>query len=256
MTPPVASVNILPTMYALILAGGKGERLRPLTDKLPKPMIALAGQPLLWHQVRWLRRCGVTDVVFLVGYLAEAVADYFGDGSAYGICAHYSREETPLGRGGALRKGLAMTPDGADEPVIAINGDIITEVDLGRLLADYRARAAANPDHLATILTVGMTSTYGIVDTDSAGLVRDFREKAPLPYAINGGVYVFNPAIREWLPERGDHEDTTFPTLAEQGRMSAVHTDEFWRSVDSMQDMADAERHLTGRSVAGHQAVR
>ena len=177
MTPPVASVNILPTMYALILAGGKGERLRPLTDKLPKPMIALAGQPLLWHQVRWLRRCGVTDVVFLVGYLAEAVADYFGDGSAYGICAHYSREETPLGRGGALRKGLVMTPDGADEPVIAINGDIITEVDLGRLLADYRARAAANPDHLATILTVGMTSAYGIVDTGLCRFGQGFSRK-------------------------------------------------------------------------------
>ena len=243
-------------MYALILAGGKGERLRPLTDKLPKPMIALGGQPLLWHQVRWLRRCGVTDVVFLVGYLAEAVVEFFGDGSAFGIRAHYSREETPLGRGGALRKGLEMVPDGADEPVIAINGDIITDADLGRLLADYRARTASNPDHLATILTVRMTSAYGIVDTDSAGLVRDFLEKAPLPYAINGGVYVFNPAIREWLPKGGDHEDTTFPTLAKQGRMSAVHTDEFWRSVDSMKDMADVEQHLTGRSVAGHQAVR
>ena len=243
-------------MYALILAGGKGERLRPLTDKLPKPMIALGGQPLLWHQVRWLRRCGVTDAVFLVGYLAEAVVEFFGDGSAFGIRAHYSREETPLGRGGALRKGLEMVPDGADEPVIAINGDIITDADLGRLLADYRARTASNPDHLATILTVRMTSAYGIVDIDSAGLVRDFLEKAPLPYAINGGVYVFNPAIREWLPERGDHEDTTFPTLAKQGRMSAVHSDAFWRSVDSMKDMADVEQHLTGRSVAGHQAVR
>lgn len=230
-------------MYALILAGGKGERLRPLTDTVPKPMIALCGRPILWHQVRWLRDAGVTDVVFLVGHLADAVEEYFGDGSDYGIRAHYSREDAPLGRGGALRQGLAALPRD-DGPVIATNGDVVTDASLADLIADYHHRRRLNPAHCATILTVPMTSPYGIVDTGSDGLVDQFREKAVLPYAINGGVYVLHPGIRELLPELGDHEITTFPALAAEGRMSAVPTDAFWRSVDSPKDLREAEEHL------------
>ena len=235
-------------MYALILAGGKGERLRPLTDTVPKPMVELDGRPILWHQVHRLRAAGVTDVVFLVGYLGETVADYFGDGSAHGIRAHYSREQTPLGRGGALKKGLAMLAD-VKEPVIATNGDVITDADPADLLADYQRRRAANPYHCASILTVPMTSPYGLVDTDGSGLVNGFREKAMLPYAINGGVYVLNPAIRDLLPEVGDHETTTFPALAAAGRMSAVHSERFWRSVDSPKDLREAAEHIAGKSV-------
>ena len=241
-------------MYALILAGGKGERLRPLTDTVPKPMIALCGRPILWHQVRWLREAGVTDVVFLVGHLADAVEDYFGDGSDYGIRAHYSREDAPLGRGGALRQGLASVPHD-DRPVIATNGDVITDAALADLLADYHARRRLNPAHCATILTAPMTSPYGIVDTGADGLVDQFREKAVLPYAINGGVYVFHPDIRELLPELGDHETTTFPNLAAQGRMSAVLTDAFWRSVDSPKDLREAEEHLRSPVAAPAEAA-
>lgn len=230
-------------MYALILAGGKGERLRPVTDTVPKPMIRVNGRPILWRQVQWLREAGVTDVVFLVGHLAEAVKDYFGNGRDVGITAHYSYERSPLGRGGALRQGLAMLPD-CDEPVIATNGDVLTDASLTDLLGDYRARRTANPAHVATILTVPMTSPYGIVDTDENGMVQEFREKAVLPHAINGGVYVLHPEIRELLPEMGDHETTTFPALAAAGRMSAVMTDAFWRSVDSPKDLREAEEHF------------
>ena len=85
--------------YALIIAGGRGERLRPLTDNLPKPMIPLNGRPILWYQVEWMRSYGVTDVIFLCGYLGDTVSEYFGDGSKFGINAHYSYEDSPLGRG-------------------------------------------------------------------------------------------------------------------------------------------------------------
>ena len=233
-------------MYALILAGGKGERLRPLTDTVPKPMIHVAGRPIIWHQVRWLREAGVTDVVFLVGHLAHAVEEYFGDGSDLGITAHYNHERDPLGRGGALKQGLAAVPPD-DELIIATNGDILTDASLGDLLGDYRARRMANQSHLATILTVHMTSPYGIVDADRNGTVTQFREKAVLPYAINGGVYVLHPGIRELLPARGDHETTTFPELAATGRMSAVMTEAFWRSVDSPKDLREAEEHFVGK---------
>ena len=242
-------------MYALILAGGKGERLRPLTDTVPKPMINLCGRPILWHQVRWLREAGVTDVVFLVGHLADAVGDYFGDGSDYGVRAHYSREDTPLGRGGALRRGLASVPSD-DRPVIATNGDVITDASLAELVADYHARRRRKPAHCATILTVPMTSPYGIVDTGADGIVDQFREKAVLPYAINGGVYVLHPGIRDLLPELGDHETTTFPALAAEGRMSAVSTEAFWRSVDSPKDLREAEEHLSSPVAGPSEAAR
>ena len=242
-------------MYALILAGGKGERLRPLTDTVPKPMIALCGRPILWHQVCWLREAGVTDVVFLVGHLADAVAEYFGDGSDYGIRAHYSHEDAPLGRGGALRQGLDALPRD-DRPVIATNGDVITDASLAELIADYDARRRRNPAHCATILTVPMTSPYGIVDTGADGIVDQFREKAVLPYAINGGVYVLHPGIRDLLPELGDHETTTFPALAAEGRMSAVSTGAFWRSVDSPKDLREAEEHLSSLVAEPAEAAR
>ena len=209
-------------------------------------MIRAAGRPILWHQVRWLREAGVTDVIFLVGHLADMVTDYFGNGAESRVRAHYSREDTPLGRGGALRQGLAMLPpDARDGPVIATNGDVITDADLHELLDDYHLRRRKNAAHVATILTVSMTSPYGIVDAGADGLVCQFREKAVLPYAINGGVYVLHPDIRHMLPETGDHETTTFPTLAASGRISAVQTAAFWRSVDSPKDLREAEEHLT-----------
>ena len=98
-------------MYALILAGGKGERLRPLTDTLPKPMVPVCGKPILLHQIEWLKAAGVTDVVFLAGYLWETIQDYFGDGKGFGIRAHYSVEDAPLGRGGAIRNGFPLVPE-------------------------------------------------------------------------------------------------------------------------------------------------
>jgi mannose-1-phosphate guanylyltransferase len=244
LTPTVAGRNIPLAMFALILAGGVGERLRPLTESLPKPMIPLDGRPILWHQVRWLRDAGVTDVVFLLGHLAEVVVDYFGDGSEFGIRAHYSYEDAPLGRGGALRKGFELMPSGTDELVIATNGDVVTEANLDDMINDFSSRVDADAGHLATILTVSMTSPYGIVETDIDGVVRAFKEKSALPYEINAGVYVLNPAICKLLPERGDHEVTTFPVLALRGQMSAVHSGAFWRSVDSLKDLREVEQHI------------
>ena len=112
-------------MYALILAGGMGERLRPLTDTLPKPMVPLCEKPILWHQVQWLRQAGVTDIVFLVGYLWQTIQDYFGDGSEFGFQAHYSVEDSPLGRGGAIRQGFSQVP-AEIQALMVLNGDLIS----------------------------------------------------------------------------------------------------------------------------------
>ncbi len=232
-------------MFALILAGGKGERLRPLTDSMPKPMVPVGGQPILRHQINWLKQVGVTDVVFLAGYRWQDIQDYFGDGSGFGVRTHYSLEESPLGRGGAIKQGFSLVPE-EEESVMVLNGDIITAQAPGEVLQDYRAHRDGNPGHMATIMVVPMVSPYGLVDTETDGRVSGFREKAELPYWINAGVYVFNRAIAPQLPDLGDHETETFPGLAASGGISAVKSREFWRSVDSFKDLREAEEFVLG----------
>ena len=130
-------------MFALILAGGKGERLRPLTDSLPKPMVPVCGKPILEHQVTWLKAGGVTDVVFLGGYRWEAIKDHFGDGKDFGINAHYSVEDSPLGRGGAIKAGFPMIPD-TENTVAVLNGDVLTAETLANISAQHQERKDAN----------------------------------------------------------------------------------------------------------------
>ena len=230
-------------MYALILAGGKGERLRPLTDSLPKPLALLDGKPILWYQVEWLKRAGVTHVIFLVGYRWEMVREYFGDGSKFDIKPIYSVETRPLGRGGAIRTGMAHVPP-EEESVIILNGDIITDQDPQEILAHHQARKQASPDHLATLMVVPMVSPYGTVDLNEDSDVVGFREKVQLPHWINAGMYVFERGMGPLLPELGDHEVHTFPDLARQGKISAFRSHGFWRSIDSFKDLREAEDHV------------
>lgn len=231
-------------MYAMILAGGKGERLRPLTDNLPKPMVPLCGRPILAHQVEWLKAGGVSDVVFLAGYCWQAIQDYFGDGRPFGIRAHYSVEDSPLGRGGAIRKGFSLLPQREDS-VVVLNGDVITREQLGAVVHRHRQRSDANPSHLATIMVVPMISPYGLVEVGPGDDVVGFQEKVEMPHWINAGVYLFDRRIAEELPELGDHEIGTFPRLARAGRISAHKSRAFWRSVDSLKDLREAEEYLS-----------
>jgi NDP-sugar pyrophosphorylase family protein len=231
-------------MYAMILAGGKGERLRPLTDTVPKPMVPLYGKPILERQVEWLKEGGVSGVVFLAGYLWEAIQAHFGDGSRFGVSALYSVEDSPLGRGGAIKKGCSMLPPG-EETVVVLNGDIVTDEPLTAILTRHRERKALDASHLATLLVVPMVSPYGLVDTDDADEVTGFREKVELPHWINGGVYVFDRAIFAEFPALGDHEVETFPRLAQGGRIAALKTRAFWTSIDSFKDLREAEERLS-----------
>jgi NDP-sugar pyrophosphorylase family protein len=206
-------------------------------------MAPLCGKPILAHQVEWLKEGGVSDVVFLAGYRWEAIRDYFGDGRRFGIRAHYSVEDSPLGRGGAIRKGFSLLPAG-EESVVVLNGDVITHEKLGAVAVHHRRKRNADPSHLATIMVVPMVSPYGLVEVGPGDDVVGFREKVEMPYWINAGVYLFDRRIAEELPELGDHETSTFPRLARAGRISAHKSRAFWRGVDSLKDLREAEEHL------------
>ncbi|MDP6823415.1 MAG: nucleotidyltransferase family protein [Dehalococcoidia bacterium] len=225
-------------MYALTIAGGRGERLKPFTDTVPKAMTPVNGRPILEYQVRWMRSQGVTDVVFLTGYLSETIRTHFGGGDRYGIRAHYSHEDQPLGRGGALRQGLSMVPDG-EETVLVTNGDTLTDLDLAQLLAIHRKR-----DAMATLMLTRHPSQFGLVRMGDDDMVVEFAEKGPLPLWINAGVYLFNTAVEPLLPEIGDHEVSTFPQLAGEKRLAALPSDAMWLTVDSAKDLREVSERL------------
>jgi NDP-sugar pyrophosphorylase family protein len=225
-------------LYALTLVGGRGERLKPITDTVPKSMVPLNGRPIVEYQVRWMQSQGVTDVVFLTGYLGEVVREHFADGSAFGINAHYSHEDSPLGRGGAIRKGMAMVPK-AEEAVLVTNGDNVTDLDLN-LLKNRHASTGA----LATLMLTRYPSQFGVVEVGDGDLVDGFVEKGMLPIWINAGVYLFDRTIETMLPETGDHETSTFPELMKQRKLAALSSNAQWITVDGPKELREASELL------------
>jgi NDP-sugar pyrophosphorylase family protein len=221
-------------VYALIIAGGEGERLRPLTSDRPKPMIEVAGKPILEYQIGWLVRQGVSDVILLCGYKAEVIQDHFGDGSRFGLRVHYSVEPEPLGRGGALKLGARLLPPD-EELALGLNGDILTNQPLTPLLRHHRRKGAT-----ATVMLTRLRSPYGIARGDRVGHIVAFDEKPMLPHWINAGVYVLAPDFFLLLPERGDHERTTFPELAAEGKLFGYRSRAYWRSIDTFKDLTEA----------------
>ena len=225
----------------MILAGGKGERLRPLTTDRPKPMILLAGKPILEYQIEWLRGQGVTDVVLLCGYLKDVVSSYFGDGSPWGVRITYSVESEPLGRGGAFKKGFELVPP--DAPfVIGTNGDNVTDQPLAPLIRSHRRTGA-----VATMMLTPMVSPFGVARTGRGTCIKGFDEKPRLPYWLNAGVYVLSRQFFEMLPEKGDHETTLFPQLAECGGLRGYKSRAYWKGIDTLKDLSEVEAHLKGR---------
>ncbi len=183
-----------PSPTACILAGGLGTRLRPLTDEVPKPMVPVAGRPFLWHQLSALARAGVTDFVLAVGYKAEVIADFFGDGSAFGWRVRCVREEAPLGTGGALAHALPLLP----ERFLVLNGDTYLDLDWARFLAD--PWQAEGRDGCMAVRAVEDTRAYGSVDVAEDGrAIAGFREKADSAGSgrVNAGLYALHRRVIE-----------------------------------------------------------
>jgi mannose-1-phosphate guanylyltransferase len=196
---------------AVVLVGGQGSRLRPLTARTPKPMLPVAGVPLLTHQVLRLREAGVRRVVLATSYRAEVFSGYFGDGSSLGLELEYVTETEPLGTGGGIRNVAGRLQSGPADPVFVLNGDVLSGHDLGAQLKLHASTAAAVTLHL---VQVPDPSAFGSVPTDGEGRVHAFLEKTPHPVSdqINAGCYLF----------RREHIDAIPP-----GRVVSVERDTF-----------------------------
>ena len=224
-------------MYAVLIAGGRGERLRPLTSNVPKPMVAVAGKPIIQHQIEWYLAQDIDHFVISCGYLHEVIESHFGDGTSLGVSITYAIEDTPMGRGGGLRLGMQQIPQN-EELVLASNADILTEQQLNPMLKQHR-----EDQNVATILLAPYVSQFGIVEVDGQKVL-SFTTNPVLPHWINGGIYVLSRAFEDHLPNVGDHEDTTFPELASKGLLGAFMSTARWRGMDSVKDHANLEKEL------------
>lgn len=224
---------------AIILAGGRGERLRPLTEDRPKCMIDILGSPILAYQIRWLKAYGVQKIVLACGYLHEIIQQYFGDGTKHGVEIEYLVEQKVLGRGGALKRALLQLQGKEEEPVLCLNGDNVCNLSIKEFLEFHQLHRP-----LATIVTVPLRSPYGIVEIGQGDTVIGFTEKPELPYGVNAGIYLMDRKIIEFLPDVGDHEVETFPRLAEEGKLKAFRSRCFWRTVDTTKDVGELKSEL------------
>jgi dTDP-glucose pyrophosphorylase/predicted transcriptional regulator len=178
--------------WAVIMAGGRGERLKPLTDSIPKPMIRVAGRPILERIVLHLVGFGIRRIFLAVHYMANVIEEHFGSGAAFGCRFEYLRETMPLGTGGAL----SLLPAVPDAPLVVLNGDLVTQFDLGQML-----RLHADAQHRATVAVHSYVHTvpFGVLDVEN-GLVARLREKPTHSWLTNAGVYVLDPDLISRVP--------------------------------------------------------
>jgi mannose-1-phosphate guanylyltransferase len=226
-------------MQALILAGGEGTRLRPLTCTIPKPVVPLAGRPFIAHMISWLAGHGVDDVIISCGFMAEGVRAVLGSGEALGVRLRYLQEPEPLGTGGALK----FAADLLEQRFLMLNGDVLTDIDLGAQLAQHQRTGA-----LATLALypVADPSAYGLVRCHGDLSVREFVEK-PSPdqidtNLISAGIYVLQREVVEGMPPAGTRvsiERDVFPALVGRG-LYGFQADGYWL------DIGTPERYLQG----------
>src|SRR5271165_4720635 len=218
-------------MKAVIMAGGEGTRLRPLTSNQPKPMLPMGNRPMMEHVVNLLRQHGFEDIVVTVAFMANAIRSYFGDGSEFGVRMVYATEETPLGTAGSVLNAR----DELDERFVVISGDVLTDIDLTSVVDFHRSKSA-----LATIALKAVEDPleFGIVITREDGSIERFLEKPTwgqvFSDTINTGIYVLEPEIFDYIDEGQsvDFSSEVFPAVLESGRLIYGYvTKGYWEDV-------------------------
>jgi mannose-1-phosphate guanylyltransferase len=216
-------------MHAVVLVGGFGTRLRPLTNTIPKSMLPVAHVPLIVRLIGQLERGGVDEVTLALGFLPEPFVEAFPSGRCGGVRLGYAIEPEPLDTAGAIR--FAADHAGIDETLVVANGDVLTDLSIADLVATHRAAAAEATIHL---IAVADPSAFGVVERDDRGRILRFVEKPPPGTApsnlINAGTYVLEPSVLARIPlgQRASIERETFPAVAADGRFFSLATDDYW----------------------------
>jgi NDP-sugar pyrophosphorylase family protein len=220
---------------AIILAGGKAERLGDAAGGRPKSLVDFAGKPLAAYQVGRLANAGVTRVIFACAAgEGSKFVDLLADAGAEIVAAE---EPERLGRGGGIKFAAQQRREGGE--VLALNGDELIDVDFAALLAAHRAGGA-----LATIAVARPKSQFGLVQVDDDDVVRGFEEAGRVPYWVNCGNYVLTEEAIDRFPDKGDHESSTFPELAAEGRLRAYRHEGLWLTVNTPKELRVAQEHV------------
>lgn len=215
-------------MKAVILVGGEGTRLRPLTYSMPKPMVPILNRPFLEHMLRYMKGHGIDDVLLALCYLPDHIKDYFGDGGEFGVRLSYVVESSPLGTAGAV-KNVAQH---LNETFFVFNGDVFTNMNLTEMLETHRRKSAKAT---ISLTPVDDPSMYGVVETDADGRVKRFiekprREEAPTNM-INAGTYILEPSLLEYVPANENYmfERGLFPLILERGEpFYSFSSQDYW----------------------------
>lgn len=227
----------LPELHAVVMAGGLGTRLRPLTAEVPKPMLPLGDRPLIEHTIAQLRDAGIRRVSITTHYKPDAIVQHFGNGEAFGVEINYVNEDRPLGTAGSL--GL-LPP--WESPLLVMNGDIVTRVNHRSMLAFHQEGGA--------VITVGVRQydvevPYGVLETDGLD-VRDVSEKPTLRFFVNAGIYLLGPDVRRYIThgERTDMPDLIRRVIADGQRVICFPISEYWMDIGRQVDYEKAQEQF------------
>jgi len=224
---------------AVIIAGGRGLRLGPYTEDLPKPMMQLLGKPLLQWILEWLVEEGIEKAVIGVAYKKEKIIDYFKDGSAFGIEIIYSNHKLESGTGGAFKLAIE-NGQVEDETFLAMNGDELTDISLKNFVTFHQAQKGT-----VTVLAAPLQSQFGIMEIDTQHTVTLFQEKPLIDTKfVSSGVYIFDKQIYSYLPTVGSIERESFVKLTEERKLKAFRYFGFWRTVNTIKDLETAENEI------------
>lgn len=223
-------------MQAIILAGGLGSRLKPITDYVPKPLIPVSNIPLIEWQIKQLKKFGINDFTICTGYKTDQIENYLEQKDNFGSKIQYSIEKSPLGTGGAIKKAARMIKENS---FLVINGDIITTIDVRKLYS-----------HTNSIALIELRTKFGTVEI-SGSKITTFKEKKPLENVwMNAGIYHLDKKIISELPTKGAIENTTFHRLVKKRNLIGVRfKNAFWYSIDSHKDLEDCSEALKGKNL-------
>ncbi len=229
-------------LNAVVMAGGPGQRLRPLTETLPKPMLPVGDKPLLEIIIAQLRQAGVRRVNLTTHYKGDRITEHFGDGGDYGVDIHYVTEEQPLGTAGALSRMPA-----SDDPLLVINGDILTNVDFRAMLDFHRENQA---DMTVAVRPYEFRVPYGVVETDGIA-VTGISEKPLIRSFINAGIYLLDPAACRYVPDGQSYgmPDLINRLLAEGRRVISFPVHEYWMDIGSADNYRQAQEDMRSGKV-------
>ncbi len=212
-------------MKAIILAGGRGKRLRPITDYVPKPLIPIKNIPIIEWQIKYLKKFGVSEVIICSGYKTEMIENYLNN-KKLGIKISFSVEDMPLGTGGAIKKAGKKINE---KSFIVINGDVITNIDLKKLLKKENS-----------IASIQLKTKFGILQTDDDKIIKFDEKKEIENLWMNAGIYHLKKNTLKDLPDKGDIEKTLFPNYAKKEKLFTLKfRNTKWYSIDSFKDMEE-----------------